>query len=222
VIEAKLLVGRYLSLVTAPTRPLRGANPVVAPPIFDPLVCPPLNMQESTRFAGAMGGHFGQRASQVVAGANANPAKIHRNFKWLPYYEGDISTTPQDMDVLTGPMSGCPLVRFMQGGQIVVGHIGTVLGQAAFNAAVTALWNGFALAHPGDVLGGFNPFGAGVPLPPPANGAGDSVARIWGLITTAGVFYSVQVYQQLHQANYYRVAAVHQVPSMTLHQLQNL
>jgi hypothetical protein len=147
---------------------------------------------------------------------------MHRNFKWLPYFEGDISATIQDMDVLTGPMSGCPLVRFLHGGQIWVGHIGTVLGNAGVNAAVTGFWNAFALANPVNVLGGFNPFGPAVPLPPAANGQGDSVARIWGLITTAGAFYSVQVYQQLHQANYYRVAAVHLVPTMTVAQLQAL
>lgn len=216
-IEAKLLVGRYLQLATAPTRPMRGV-----PPIFDIVVCPPLTIQESTRFAGPLGGQFGQRASAVVPGANASPAKIHRNFKWLPYYEGDISATTQTCDVLTGPMSGCPLVRYLNAGNIYVGHIGTVLGQVAVNAAVTALWNGFALANPASILGGFNPFGPTVPTPPPPATAQDSVARIWGLITTAGTFFSVQVYQQLNQANYYRVAAVHAVPSMTLAQLQNL
>jgi len=215
-IEAKLLVGRFLQITTAPTRPMRGV-----PPIFDIVVCPPLTIQESTRFAGPLGGHFGQKASAVVPGANPNPGKIHRNLKWLPYYEGDISATTQTCDVLTGPMSGCPLVRYLHAGQIHVGHIGTVLGQVAVNAAVTGLWNAFALANPGSVLGGFNPFGAGVPLPPAAIGQ-DSVARIWGLITTAGGFFSVQVYQQLNQANYYRVAAVHAVPSMTLAQLQAL
>jgi hypothetical protein len=214
-IETKLIVGRYLQLNPAPSRPLRGV-----PPIFDPAMCPPLKIQESTRFAGPLGGKFGQRASAVVPGANLN--KMHRNFKWLPYYEGDISVTNQNMDILTGPMSGCPIVRFLQHGQIKVGHIGTVLGNGPVNVAVKGLWNAFALANPASILGGFNPFGPAVPMPPPANGHGDSVARIWGLITTAGVFYSVQVYQQFAQANYFRVAAVRQVPSMTLPQLQAL
>jgi hypothetical protein len=217
VIEAKLLVGRYLQLTTAPTRPLKGVAP-----IFDPVVCPPLTIQESTKSAVPLGGQPGQRASAVVPGRNPNPAKIHRNFKWLPYYEGDIATTVADLDILTGPMSGCPLVRFTQGGQVMVGHIGTVVGNAAVNAAVRALWNGFALANPASILGGFNPFDPAIPAPPPGHGIIDSVCRIWGLITMPGVFYSVQVYQQRDQANYYRVAAVHQVPSMTLAQLQNL
>lgn len=216
-IEAKLLVGRYLQLTTAPTRPQNGHAP-----IFDLVVCPALTIRESTRFAGPLGGRFGQRASAVVPGTNTNANKIHRNLKWLPYYEGHISVTTLDYDVLTGPMSGCDLVRFTHLGHASAGHLGTVLGNATLNTSVKNLWNNFATNNPADVQGGFNPFGNTVPLPPAANGHGDSVARIWGLITTAGVFYSVQVYQQLHQANYYRVAAVHQVASLTLHQLQNL
>lgn len=38
----------------------------------------------------------------------------------------------------------------------------------------------------------------------------------------SGQFYSVQVYVQKGTADHFRVAAVHLVPSMSLHQLQNV
>lgn len=54
------------------------------------------------------------RRSSVLMGSDVT--KIHRNFKWLPLYPGDVSMTSLPADVLTGPMSGCVLKRFMHNG----------------------------------------------------------------------------------------------------------
>jgi len=226
-IEAKLLVGRYLQFTPTPSRHLPGVAHVS---VFVNVVCPPLTMQESTRKD--PGGRFnpfrnvgGQRESAVVAGTNTHANKTHRNFKWLPWYAGDISETILDRDVLTGPMSGCTLLSYRRAGVATVGHIGTVTVTddvpVTVNTNVKAVWTNFANAHAADVIGGFNPVDVTVPPHPPAQ-PGDVGGQTWGLFTTTGQFYAVQVWVQVGTTNNFRIAAVHQAPSMTLHQLQNL
>jgi len=225
VLETKLIVGRYLQFTPAPSRPVTGN-----PPLFDPVVCPVQSIQESSRRdPGASYNPFrnvgGQRTSTVAAGANPAANKVHRNFKWLPWYEGDISETDLDHDVLTGPMSGCILVSYMRAGVATVGHVGTVTVTEhvpiTINTNVKALWNGFAAANPADVVGGFNPVDIAIPAHPPSQ-PGDSVGQTWGLFTTNGNFYAVQVWVQAGSATDFRIAAVHLMPSMTLAQLQNI
>lgn len=224
-IETKLLVGRYLQFTRPTWRNLTGN-----PPVFVTVLCPALTIQESARRdPGPKLNPFrnvgGQRTSDVAAGTNTAPNKVHRNFKFLPWYQGDISETTLNSDVLTGPMSGCVLVSYLRGGNHMVGHIGTVTVTdavpATINTNVKALWNNFALANGPSVFGGFNPVAATVPAHPPAQ-AGDVGGETWGLYTTAGLFYAVQVYKQGTAISEYRVAAIHQVPSMTVAQLQNL
>lgn len=224
-IEAKLLVDRYLKFTRPTWRNLTGAAPV-----FANVLCAPLTIQESERKnKGAKLNPFrsvgGDRISSVVGGTKAAANKVHRNLKFLPWYQGDISETSLDRDVLTGPMSGCVLVSYRRAGNHMVGHIGTVtvtdVVPATINTNVKNLWNVFANAHPLDVVGGFNPVANTVPMHPPA-AAGDIGGETWGLYSTTGQFYAVQVYLQKDTVDEYRVAAVHQVPSMTLLQLQNL
>jgi hypothetical protein len=164
----------------------------------------------------------GVRQSAVNAGANTQANKVHRNFKFLPWYEGDISETALDHDVLTGPMSGCVLVTYRTAHGIMAGHIGTVTvtenSPATINTNVKAVWNQFANAHPADVIGGFSPISA--PMHPPA--IGDDIAgETWGLMTTTGQYYSVQIYIQKGQDSI-RIAAIHPVANMGLAALQNL
>ncbi len=223
-IEAKLLVGRFLQIDTPANR-----APTGNPPAFINVACPPLTIAESTRRdPGAklnpLRNVGGQRQSAVAAGTNAN--KVHRNFKWLPWYQGDISETVLDKDVLTGPMSGCILVSYRDlTGATKVGHIGTITVTptmpATINTNVRALWNAFALAHPGNVIGGFNPADAAVPIHPAAQ-PGDQVGQTWGLFTTNGDYYAVKVWVQGGHPIVYRIAAVHHIASMTLAQLQAL
>jgi hypothetical protein len=226
-IEAKLIVGRFVKITPTPPRdPVGPAVPYAAN--FVNVVCPPMTMEESSKRSYVpFTDKYKQRTSDMVPGTNPKASKVHRNFKWLPWYKGDISETDLNTDVLTGPMSGCILASYTNGGVRKVGHIGTVdvvpgpYDAAAVNAAVKGLWNGYALAHPGDVVGGFNPVALTVPAHPAAQG-NDSWGKTWGLFTTTGDFYAVQVYLQLNTTDEYRIAAVHQVNSMTLVQLQNI
>jgi hypothetical protein len=231
-VEAKLLVGRCLQFTPGANRHLPAGAHV---PAFVPVICPTMTIQDSVRRnPGGKHNPFknvgGVRESVAIQGANT--VKVHRNFKWLPWYAGDISETALDHDVLTGPMSGCTLLSYRRNGAHVVGHIGTMDdpdgSRAAFNNSVNALWNAYATAHPADVIGGFNPVGGGVPAHPPAQ-PGDQGGKTWGLFTTNGLFYSIQV--QIVATNTaalgpitptFRVVRVHQVPSMTLHALQHL
>lgn len=210
-VDAKLLPGRFLNFVRPAWRDLTGQ-----PPVFENVTCPPLTIEESKK-------SHGQRASNVVAGTNTK--KIWRNFKFLPWYQGDIAETELDCDVITGPMSGCVLTSYRRGPNLMVGHVGTVTVTDAvpksINDAVKNLWNQFALVHAADVIGGFNPVDRSVPAHPRAEGD-DSGGVTWGLLTTTGEYYSLQVYSQRSNANRYRIAAVHRVQSMSLHQLQRL
>jgi hypothetical protein len=208
-IEAKLLVGRYLKFTPTPQRKLQGR-----PPQFEAVVCPPLQIAES-QMRGIL-----KREANVLPGVNAN--KIHRNFKWLPYYLGDISNTDLTCDVLTGPMSGCILVSYKDAaGSPRVGHVGTVSGDpGGINGQVKTLWNTFATNNAALVVGGFNPIDATIPILPAQKG--DSGWEAWGLFTTGGDFYTIHVWTQSTTRDDWRVAAVHKRPSMTLAQLQNL
>lgn len=215
-IEAKLLVGRFLTITVPPARAVTG-NPAA----FVNVVCPPLRIEESHR---KVWHKSGIRESNVLPGAN--PGKLHRNFKWLPWYKGDISETDLTVDVLTGPMSGCILVTYLDAtGALKAGHVGTVDNAVPnyvnINNNVKGVWNAFANLPGSTVLGGFNPVAITVPAHPPAQ-PGDTWGQTWGLYTTNGLYYAVQVWQQAGNVNSYRVAAVHQVPSLTLAQLQAL
>jgi hypothetical protein len=225
--DDKLIVGRRLQFTRPTFRDLTGQ-----PPAFIPVLCPVLNIQESTEH------DSGGRISSVATGQITKAGKVHRNFKFLPWYQGDIAETALDYDVLTGPMSGCILTSYIRAGHPVVGHIGTVTVTAAvpatINTNVKAVWTAFANAHPGDVIGGFNPTGGSVAAHPKFQ-PGDVGGETWGLLTTDGRFYAVQVYKQgelrdkggtvLRAApvlDEWRIAAVRKVTSMTLAQLQNI
>lgn len=171
-------------------------------------------------FAPSTGGGWlglGQKTRVVTAGAVVAP---DRNVQWLHYMPGDISHVPfNGTDVLTGKMSGCPLVVFRHGGMIHAGHIGTIVGDAVSNAAVLGTWNNWANANAVDVIAGFNPAGAWT-VPPSGN-----TGHGWGILGlyTAGHhhLYSIFVYAT-GAPNTWKVAGLRRVTSMTLGQLQAL
>jgi hypothetical protein len=212
-IEAKLLVGRYLKFTPPKERPIQlGRGPQ-----FEHVNCTVLQIEESQSRS------IGKRESNVSAGPHV---KVHRNFKFLPYYHGDISNTDFTCDVLTGPMSGCILVSYKDSsGTRLVGHVGTVDLQPVVNAAVKTLWNNFATANPGNIVGGFNPADPSVADPTyilSLHKKGDMSFSTWGLFTISGEFYTVIAACQSFNRDDWRIAAVHKVPSMTLAQLQSI
>ncbi len=82
---------------------------------------------------------LGRKTSVVSAGV---ALVADRNTQWLYYMPGDISHIPfHGVDVLTGKMSGCPLVVFRFAGIVHAGHIGARDGDPVGNAAVLATWN---------------------------------------------------------------------------------
>jgi hypothetical protein len=173
----------------------------------------------------------GVRQSAAVPGTHLT--KTYRNFKWLPWYAGDISETPLTAhDILTGPMSGCMLVTYRRNGVTQAGHVGTVDdpdgSRTAVNNSVKTLWNQFANAHAADVIGGFDPVDAAVPNAPAAQ-PGDMGGKTWGLFTTSGLFYAVHVQVQQDLGGVvgivvptYRIVGVHLVQSKPLNALQNI
>ena len=225
--DEKMIANRYLQFARPTSRKLTGQ-----PPAFITVLCPVLNIQESTKRPLS-----GGRISTVATGQVTAAKKTHRNFKFLPWYEGDISETALDCEVLTGPMSGCILVSYIRAGHPMVGHIGTVTvteaSPATINTNVKAVWTAFANLHPGDVIGGFNPVGATV-TPHPRAQPSDEAGETWGLFTTDHRYFAIQVYKQGQErdeqnnkigpipVNEWRIAAVRQVQSMTLAQLQNI
>lgn len=59
------------------------------------------------------------------------------NYRWLDYKPGQTARVRHGRrDILTGPMSGCPIARYQQGGTNYVAHVGTMDGMAAVNTLV--------------------------------------------------------------------------------------
>jgi len=90
------------------------------------------------------------RQRQVAQGSNA--AKAHRNFIWLPWMEGAVNYAEQQgKDVLSGPFSGCYMIRYRHGGATWrVAHVHTPGAIPAWNAL--AAQNGFEISC------GFKPY----------------------------------------------------------------
>jgi hypothetical protein len=226
-IETKLLIGRYIQFQRPTWRDLPSIAHV---PDFVTVNCPRQTLQESTpRSRNPFSAAAAQRVSSVAQGTNPAASKLHRNFKFLPWYQGDISETVLDQDVLTGPMSGCIIVRYRRNGSLCVGHIGTVTVTddipESVNTNVKRRWTDFMTneANPGDIYGGFNPTARTVKVHPPAQ-AGDIAGETWALVTTGGRYYSVQVYKQAGiGVNEWRVAAIEETKkSMTPAELRKI
>lgn len=81
-----------------------------------------------------------------------------RNFQWLTYSPGYISYVHlNEYDVLTGPMSGCPIVLYTEGPKIYVAHVGTAVGYADENKILFDQWSA-KIKTPGvKFVASFNP-----------------------------------------------------------------
>jgi hypothetical protein len=195
-IERKLIVGRYLDFVIPAIVPAPFAAGALMP--FAPM---PFTIQESET-SGWPGSR--RRQSAVVGGANPAPAKVHRNFQWLPYVPGAVThVVVGAVDVLTGPMSGCELAFLNIGGVQHAAHVGTDVGRPAQNNAVKTTFNGFVATN--DVLGRYNPLRDWVG-PLPAARAGEQ-PFIFGLLTAGGLFYTLFTYRA-NGATAYRIAGL--------------
>jgi hypothetical protein len=69
-----------------------------------------------------MGGH---RTPAPTAPAPFHASGQTWQFTWLKYMAGAVTVAPLGNGVMTGPMSGCYLFRYRQGGNQMVAHVGT-------------------------------------------------------------------------------------------------
>lgn len=106
-------------------------------------------------------------------------------FKFLKYWAGAITRTRLDQPVLTGPMSGCILCRYVKNGQNFVAHIGTAHTPTdPATIAVKTAWTAYMNA--GGVLNvvGRKPTQVIPDLDVIAHFAGGNVPQVWGYFTT--------------------------------------
>ena len=208
-LERKLIVNRYieLNLTPAPRRQYADGDFVLVP-------VQNCYLKESK-------GLF-TKTSGVREGVGS---KAHRNFKWLPWLPGAITEVAlTNMDVLTGPMSGCWLVLYRKANRVRhAGHLGTDVASPGRTTAVNNAWNTFATTNAADVIGGFNPLRhwAG-PLPARKKGEPAAPPKIFGLFTTTNHFFIIMTYQQVKKPKFLRIAGVQQVASSSLARLQQV
>ncbi len=200
-IERKLIVGRYL-VWNAPAQTNNGAVAAGIQRLNQTL----LHINESTR------PHlFGPKTSTMAVG---HVAKAHRNYQWLEWRPGFVSEVVQNgFDVLTGPMSGCWITRYVRGGGQCVGHVGTehTAGSPSSIAAKQG-WNNFAATAPG-VKTGFNPFRAWHGAYPTMDMKTDGAPKLFGVVTGAGLFYTLFTFPQLSAPNTVRIAGLQRCAS---------
>lgn len=94
--------------------------------------------------------------SKAVNFVNTN---VPWNFTFLKYIGGAVTTASLATSVLTGPMSGCYLCKYMQNGQQSLAHIGTANAQdSAESIAVKAAWRTFVARPDVSQVTGGSPF----------------------------------------------------------------
>lgn len=115
-------------------------------------------------------------------------------YKWLDYAPGRTARVElRTRNILTGPMSGCPILHWQQGANTYVGHVGTIFGNVAVNRLVKASIQ--PVLPP--TAKGFNP---AAPWPPGqialmmGGNARLSGPEILAFVTSGGLFYSTVFY----------------------------
>ncbi|HLQ20617.1 MAG TPA: hypothetical protein VK146_16720 [Tabrizicola sp.] len=131
--------------------------------------------------------------ANYFSGVGLTPGTTIR-YKWLDYAPGRTARVEiRTRDILTGPMSGCPILHWRQGANSYVGHVGTIFGNAPVNTLVKASIQPVLPA----TARGFNP---AAPWPfaqisPMMGGkAMLSGPEILAYVTSGGVFYSTVFY----------------------------
>ncbi|MEN8150084.1 MAG: hypothetical protein ABFS86_09685 [Planctomycetota bacterium] len=204
-IETKLIVGRHIELI-APAQTNNG----VAVGGFQRLNPVPLSIDESKFWSRIKG----PRKSTVGHGHFVHASKAHRNYQWLEWRPGMVSEVVHaGVDVLTGPMSGCWIIRYTRLGVVCVGHVGTDSTPTNPNSvAAKAAWNTFRPTAVGPVTG-FNPLRDWPGALPAMNNQTDNAPKIFGLVTGAGAFYSLFTYPQKGTTNTVRIAGLSPIAS---------
>jgi hypothetical protein len=143
---------------------------------------------------------------------------------WLTYKHGHTTRIRRTTDILTGPMSGCWIVRWTDtNGAKWVGHIGTVESSVVVSQAAKAGFRNGMQGFP--KVRGYNPANAwtrdeiademtkllGVPTHPPSS-------KIISLVTSNGRFYSIVMFR-LGYGDEYVVGGIRRVRGTSKQQL---
>ena len=80
------------------------------------------------------------------------------SFSFLKYVAGWVATGPMTTPVLTGPMSGCYLCKYTEGGRQFLAHVGTVNTRDSDQSiAVKTAWKAFVARPEVSNVSGANP-----------------------------------------------------------------
>lgn len=146
---------------------------------------------------------------------------------WLDYAEGQTAWLPiGESDILTGYMTGCLIARGTYQGAMNAFHVGTSISYPAINPIVKGT---FAENLPDDATG-FDPFGAWpndeiIPIMTNLGGAPAAKPHFFALVTTAGAFYSILMFELAQDgrwtnpASYWCVGGKKLVPALDHDQL---
>jgi hypothetical protein len=189
----KFAVGRIFAIPDAQPN-IAHAGPL-QPAGFRTVMSPAIHLAHSK------GSFFkSDRVSDFKAGQSGD---AHRNFIWLPYIPGYVSEVVQaNLPVITGPLSGCPVIRYRRNGTTYVGHVGTEdnpNSPATINAKT--YWNNFVAGVPPGNRAGCNvarDLGVGGIAPMQA---GDGAVKFWAIVMANGDFYGLAAYSQYTDVN---------------------
>jgi hypothetical protein len=128
---------------------------------------------------------------------------------WLCYVLGRTAYVPLNTDVLTGDMSGCLIVRWTEGGQQRLAHVGTVesapKNRPPNTTVKTTFLNRLAGLSAAEQLqvSGYNPAGAWDPseIRPLQDKFKLGNSKIFSLTTATGQFYSILLIRASNEPN---------------------
>jgi hypothetical protein len=171
-------------------------------------------------------GVFTKTRAVSVGTRFTHASKQHRNFRWLPYSPGGITTVGTGgMDVLSGKFSGCWMIAYQVQGrpEPYVAHVGTVDTSEETNDKVKAAWNHFAGGATIRLLAGFKPSET-FRLNPPVPSGKDSIWVMLGGVSChpEPLLYSIGLYGQRDDSNRYRIAAIRPIQSVPLLTIEHL
>ncbi len=131
--------------------------------------------------------------ANYFSGIGLRPGTAIR-YRWLDYAPGRTARVEiRARNILTGPMSGCPILHWRQGANTYVGHVGTIFGNAPVNALVKA---SIQPVLP-QTAKGFNPAAPWTPGQIALMMGGNaklSGPEILAFVTGGGLFYSTVFY----------------------------
>jgi len=109
---------------------------------------------------GLLPGQTTAAAVAVYTGTPFNNTNAPWNFTFLKYYAGAVTTAPLGGGpVMTGPMTGCYLCKYTQGGAQGLAHIGTANAvDSAESIAVKTAWKTFVARNDVSQVTGGTPF----------------------------------------------------------------